>query len=343
MAMKKGFCIGTGCNSREEVRRIFDVNSEAQFCYCPYCGKKYRPKVAIFNYEKRINRYNRKAKFYLKNVGQPQYAYNLFAYVLELEPENKTAKLGRLLSLAYLSTLRRNRFSEVRALLDIAKIDIAESKKSKYISFILNLNACANEYFDKVKKKLTFRSYFFDCECLKLYYKNLRDVIEFKRYLSTELSNSNAKKDTEVVFNEIKDLEAIYRESAFTADGVEHTFTNFTKTGDPLIAEGRRKVETKLEKFRMSSLDKNDKKLIYIKDSVFSHTYIAIFRIYDRAFIYSIINFVFAIGYFVTWMLLKSYSISVLFLALWILALVFSLSFIAIRIIFGTILKKPRS
>ncbi len=91
--MKKGFCTGTGCNNREEVRRIFEVNSEAQFCYCPYCGKKYRPKVAIFNYEKRITRYNKKAKFFLLNVGQPLYAYNLFAYVLELEPENKTAKL----------------------------------------------------------------------------------------------------------------------------------------------------------------------------------------------------------------------------------------------------------
>ena len=82
MAMKKGFCLSTVCNKREEVRRIFDVNSEAQFCYCPYCGKKYRPKVAIFNYEKRITRYDKKAKFFLKNVGQPLYAYNLFAYVV---------------------------------------------------------------------------------------------------------------------------------------------------------------------------------------------------------------------------------------------------------------------
>ena len=96
MAMKKGFCLSTVCNKREEVRRIFDVNSETQFCYCPYCGKKYRPKVAIFNYEKRITRYDKKAKFFLKNVGQPLYAYNLFAYVLELEPTVNVLEFGAL-------------------------------------------------------------------------------------------------------------------------------------------------------------------------------------------------------------------------------------------------------
>ena len=43
MAIKKGYC--TNCNKHDESRRIFDVNSEARVCYCPHCGKKYRPKI----------------------------------------------------------------------------------------------------------------------------------------------------------------------------------------------------------------------------------------------------------------------------------------------------------
>lgn len=343
MAMKKGFCLSTVCNKREEVRRIFDVNSEAQFCYCPYCGKKYRPKVAIFNYEKRITRYDKKAKFFLKNVGQPLYAYNLFAYVLELEPTNVTAKLGRLLSLAYLSTLRRNRFSEVKALLEMVKDEVRDQKGTRYSNFLGSLNICANDYLDKTRKKLTFRGYFFDTECLKLYYKNLRDVIDFKRYLASEISHTSDKKGAEKVFTEIKNFELLYNEVAFTANGVDHTFTNFTKTGEPLITEGRKKVDTKLQKYRLSTLNKNDKKLIYIKDTVFSHAYIGLYRIYENSYIYSIINAVIAIGLLITWIVLINKPIALLFLVLWIVFLFFAVSFLALRIIIGSVLKKPRS
>ena len=342
MAMKKGFCVSTVCNKREEVRRIFDVNSETQFCHCPYCGKKYRPKVAIFNYEKRISRYNKKATFFLKNVGQPLLAYNLFAYVLELEPNNKMAKLGRLLSLAYLSTLRRNRFNEVKALLDIAKEDVKDQKGNKYSSFLSSLNTCASDYLDGVRRKLTLHNYFFDTDCLKLYYINLRDVIEFKRYLASELAHTSDKKSAEKVFEEIKTIELLYNEPVYTADGIEHTFTNFTKTGDPLIAEGRKKIETKLDKFRLSTLNKNDKKLIYIKDPVFSHAYIAMYRLFENAFIYTIINLVIAAGFFVTYAVVGDVSFRALFLILGIVFAVFGVSFFTVRIIFGSILKKPR-
>ncbi len=345
MAMKRGFCISTVCNKREEVRRIFDVNSETQYCYCPYCGKKYRPKVAIFNYEKRITKYNRKAKFFLMNVGQPLYAYNLFAYVLELESYNKTAKLGRLLSLAYLSTLRRNRFSEVQSLLEIAKTDVKETKTmaNKYSNFLLSLNTCASDYIDRVRKKLTMRGYFFNIDCLKLYFLHIRDVISFKRFLASEFSGINDKINAQKVFDEIKNLELAYNGVIYTVDGIDHSFTNFTKAGDPLISEGRKKIDTKLSKFRMSTLDKNDKKLIYIKDPVFSRRFIRIYHMYDMAFVYASINGVLGIGSLVAWIVLQKQSISLIFLILFIFFFAVGLSFVALRIIFGSMLKKPRN
>lgn len=344
MAMKRGFCISTVCNKREEIRRIFDVNSESQYCYCPYCGKKYRPKVAIFNYEKRITKYDRKAKFYLQNVGEPQYAYNLFAYVLELEPGNKTAKLGRLLSLAYLSTLRRNRFNEVKDMLEIAKVDVKETKTmaNKYSDFLEALNFCASDYIDRVRKKLTMRNYFYNIECLKLYFLNLRDTINLKRYLAAEFSSISDKRNSQAVFDEIKKLELAYNEVIYTVDGIDHSFTNFTKAGDPLITEGRKKIDTKLAKFRMSTLDKNDKKLIYIKDCVFSQAYIRIFNMYDKCIVYAIILGIVSLGFLVAWILTMNLSIAPLFLILFIVFLVLGLSLIALKIIFGYLLKKPR-
>ena len=344
MAMKRGFCTGTGCNNREEVRRIFEVNSEAQFCYCPYCGKKYRPKVAIFNYEKRITKYNKKAKFFLMNVGEPLYAYNLFAYVLELESWNRTAKLGRLLSLAYLSTLRRNRFNEVRVLLELARDDVKETKTmaNKYSNFLDNLNECASEYIDRVRKKLTFRNYFYNGDCLKLFFVNLRDTITLKRFLAGEYSANGDKREAQKTFDEIKKLELAYNEVIYTVDGIDHSFTNFTKAGDPLISQGRKRIDTKLSKFRMSTLDKNDKKLIYIKDTVFSTTFIRIYHLYDKAYVFSIINGAIGIGCMAAWLSLLKMKIAPLFLALFIFFTVLGLSFIALRIIFGYILKKPR-
>ena len=342
MAMKRGFCLGTGCNNREEVRRIFEVNSEAQFCYCPYCGKKYRPKVAIFNYEKRITKYNKKAKFFLMNVGQPFYAYNLFAYVLELEPYNVTAKLGRLLSLAFLSTLRRNRFSEVRALLEMVKDEVRDNKGKKYANFLQSLNTCANDYLDKVRKKLTIHGYYYDVDCLKLYYKNLRDVIDFKRYISSEVIHSADKKSADRILEEIKNFELLYNEVAFTADGIDHSFTNFTKTGEPLISQGRKKIDTKLEKYRLSTLNKNDKKLIYIKDPVFSHAYLGMYHIFETAYIYAGINCFIAVGLLIAWIILFNNPISLLFLILWITFLAIGIAFIVLRLIFGSVLKKPR-
>lgn len=341
MAMKRGYC--TNCNKRDEVRRIFEVNSESRFCYCPHCGKKYRPKVAIFNYEKTIAKYNKRAKFFLKNIGQPLYAYNLFAYVLELEPYNKTAKLGRLLSLAYLSTLRRNHFGEVKELLEIARPDLKDAKnKDKYNHFLLSLDKCLNDYIAKVRKKLTIRTYFYDSDCIKLYYKHLRDTISLKRFVAGEFSGVGDKKSSQDVFESIKNLELVYNEILYTADGVDHTFTNFTKYGDPLVSEGRKKIDTKLGKYRMSTLDKDNKKLAILSDSVFSKVYFHMFAIYDKCYWYAGISLGVAIIMMILFITQINQPLFTLFLILFIIFIVQGVAFLALRLIFGSILKKPR-
>lgn len=341
MPMMKGYC--TNCNKDNEVRRIFDVNSDVRFCYCPHCGKKYRPKVAISNYTKRINHYLKRSYYYLKNVGDPLAAYNLFAYVMELEPKNKVAKLGRLSSLCYLSTVRRNRFLEVRELLDMEKDDFhSKDITMEYATTLLGLEKCTELYLKNVKNRLTMRTYFFDVACIKLYYKHVREAIELRRLIVSELSAINEEKLASDVSDRIKVLEMQYNDIIFTVDGQDHTLVNFTKNGEPLITNGRRRIDTKLSRYRMSTLDQNNKKLNIIPDRVFTKVYINMFKAYKVSLPLAIINALIGLTLLVFYFILIKYACAPYVLGVTIFFLVLSLTFVAINPLFFSILKKPR-
>lgn len=342
MAMKKGYC--TNCNKHDESRRIFEVNSEAKFCYCPHCGKKYRPRIAILNYERTISKYLRKAYFYLKNVGETLLAYNLFAYVLELEPNNRTAKYGRLLSLCYLSNLRRNRFNEVRELLSIEKDDFhIKSTRDEYIAFLISTNHCVDDYLARVKRKVTFRHYFYDPDCSKLYFKHIVDAIELKRLLAEELSVEEVEKQSSFVNDSIKELENVFQASFFTVDGQEHRLVNFAKSGDPLIVNGKKKEDTaRLLRYRMCTLDIEDKKKRYLKDTVFALANHRIYKFFKLSVFLFALMLAFATGFLITYFVLMKQNFSLLFLILAISSGVIALFLLALRLLFSSRLKKPR-
>ncbi len=341
MAMKKGYCIN--CNKHDESRRIFDVNSEMKFCYCPHCGKKYRPKIAIFNYERTINKYLRKSYFYLKNAGEFLLAYNLFAYVLELEPSNRTAKYGRLLSLCYLSTLRRNRFKEVKELLSIEKEDFhIKSTLDEYIAFLISLNHCIDDYVTRMRRKLCFRDYFYDIDCAKLYFFHLVDAMDLKRMIAEELSVINVEKQSSRVQDSIKELENNLQLSFFTVDGQEHRLMNFAKSGEPLIVNGKKKQDTsKLERYRMCTLELNDKKKKTLSESVFSESNLKKYKFYKVSFGISISLLVASVALLILYLVFR-HAEGTLILLIIALALGFvSLVLIIIRFIFRYRLKKP--
>ena len=136
------------------------------------------------NYKKTIDKYNRKAYFYLRHAGEYRLGYDLFAYVLELEPTNRTAKLGRLLSLANLSTTRRNRFTEVRELMDIERPLFHDKTFTReYTAYLISLNSCIDVYCMLLRKNLTIKDYFYDVACIKLYYRHIADAILLKRMI----------------------------------------------------------------------------------------------------------------------------------------------------------------
>ena len=342
MALKKGYC--TNCNKNDETRRIFDVNPSASYCHCPHCGKKYRPKVAINNYNRVLARYLKRAFFFLRNVGDARRAYGIFAYILELEPSNSAARMGRLLSLSYLSSLRRNRFKEAKELLLMDVEQFREERiRKEYAAFLLELSKCTDEYIFRVEKKLTFRDYFYDVDCLKLYYKNMEDVIDIKRIIVNELSLIDEEKMVEIVSNSIKNLEDIFKTSVFTADGKEQKLVNFGKSGEPLIVNGyQRRDTTKILRYRMSTLDPNNKKATLIKDVVFSRTYIKMFNAMQASVALIIASTLIALVALIIYLVfIKNVHILVAL----IIAIAFGVigvSLVIMRLIFSSILTKKR-
>lgn len=343
MSIKKGYC--TNCNKNDEGRRIFDVNTDAKFCYCPHCGKKYTPKVAIHNYDRVISLYLKRGYYYLRNTGNPKTAYSIFAYVLELEHYNKTAKLGRLLSLAYLSTLRRNRFLEVKELL-LMENEIFQASKTRreYTAFLVSLHKCVQDYITKAKKKLTFKEYFYDINCLKLYYSLISDAITILRVVVDELSMIEEEKLAFSVSDTIKEYEKEYDVSFFTVDGQEQRLVNFTKNGEPLIVNGKKKEDTnKLQRYRMASLQEDKKKNTrYIKDNVFTRVYLRMHRSV-KAFLPSIIigATLFTVILVLFFIFIKNAS-SIVALVFAIVIGGITLILLALRLIFVYVLRKTR-
>ena len=340
--MVKGYC--TNCNKHDESRRIFDVNSEAKYCHCPHCGKKYRPRVAITNYDRVIHRYLRRAYYYLKNVRDPNAAYALFAYVLELEPGNKTAKLGRLLSLCFLSTLRRNRFIETKELLLMSNEEFRTPDiRRDYAAFLIHLDRCTNECLQRIRKKITLKGYFYDTECVKLYLKHICDAIELKRTIIEEFSFINEERLASEVDESRKACEKVYDESFFTVDGQEHRLANFAKSGDPLVVNGKKKEDTsKLQRYRMASLNPENKKQRLLKDNVFPLAYQRLFRVVSVSIALAIIFGLFAIAGLVFYLIFMKQAFALAILILMIFFGVLMLTIIGLRLLFISILKKPR-
>lgn len=341
MAIKKGYC--TNCNKDNEIRRIFDVSTDAKFCYCPHCGKKYRPRIAISNYERTINLYLHRAHFILRNAGRPLQAYNLYAYILELEKSNKHAKMGRILSLAYSSTTRRNRFIEAKEMIEIEQENLSSIYfVDDYCEFLMKLEDCTTSYLSHVKKNLTLKSYFYDTDCIALYIKHIRDAIELRRLISFQLSYIGKQKESNIVNDEIKELEKEFKDTYFTVDGVDHYLANFSKNGEPLITSGVLKNDTKLSRYRMSSLDTNQKKLNIIKENVFPKIYSNMYKTFKISLTFTIILGIIALIALVFYLIFLKKSFSIAFLIALISFGVLSLSFLLMRTIIQVVLKKPR-
>ena len=303
MAMKKGYCVK--CKTDNPRSRIFKVNSEAVNCYCPRCMTTYKPKDAIDNYNHFIDGLLKKSDVSLHVAMLPEDSYRNYANVLEFEPENVKALLGRLLSLIYLSTLRKSRFDDVLKLMsvDISRYRLIGSRFD-FSNFLRSANAAANFYTERMIKKLTFKGCFFDYPCLELYYCRIAEIKRFKLAIQDELKKIDQEKEAEFLDKSIEKCDRLLEKTYVLADGTSYVLTGFDKHHNPKITKLDKTFNTGLDKYRLSTLDKNDKKLIVINDEIFR----------SNKVIYNFIKLAFLLGIIVGAIGLVSIIVSLFFI-----------------------------
>ena len=340
MAMKKGYCIR--CKVDEPRRRVFKVNSEAVTCYCPVCMTQYKPKEAIDHYNRFIDGMLKKSDVSLHVAMLPESSYRHYADVLEFEPDNVRALLGRLLSLIYLSTLRRSKFDEVIMLMnnDISRYRLIGSR-TDFSNFLRSANAAANYYIETMVRRLTIKGCFYDLDCLSLYYSRIAEIKRFKLTIQDELKRINQEKEAEFLDKSIAKCDKLLEKTYVTADGNSYSLEGFDRQKKPKIKELEKKYQTGLEKYNLSSLEKNDKKRRVIKDSIF--------RSNKAAYTFIKIGFygglaLSALGFVLTIvaLILNKQPIFYLLLVLGIFFLVSGLVLLALQFIFKGQLKKKR-
>ena len=185
MALKKGFC--THCKGDEDLR-IFDVNKDAEVCYCPHCMAAMPPKEAIANYNALIANYLKHASKALFDSTQYLEAYQTFAHIIDLNETIKVAHFGRIISMVHLSTLRK---SKIEFALSLHRQEApkwchyAETVEEYYHFLLLLLDALAS-YETRIKKRITTHGIYYDMDCVILYLQRIKEIKDYKEFVAQE-------------------------------------------------------------------------------------------------------------------------------------------------------------
>ena len=298
MATKNGVC--PHCQFSRLERRIFPVNPEASTVYCPFCMRELNPTEAINSYNEIINGMLEKADSSLLVACDPVLAYRQYAGVLEVEPNNSRALLGRILCLIYTSKIKRSYLVEANDLLGEITYK-GTDEVTRYVGFLKRINFALDEYDMALNKKLTHHGQYYDEECLKMYLKRLNEIINFKRDILDTLNK--IKKDyvsqkNEVLINlishNISEKENSLRTSKFLITGIGYKVTrvgadkiSITETGET--------VNTHYNKKGLYTLNENDKSKKLIKDTVFKD-YTPIIRAKNISIYFAILCILIAVG-----------------------------------------------
>lgn len=284
MALKKGFC--THCKG-DEKSRIFDVNKDAEVCYCPNCMAAMLPKEAITNYGALISHHLKVASRALFETTQYLLAYQTFAHVIDLNDSVKVAHLGRILSLVYLSTVRKGKITFAQALhkQDAAKLYRNQERANEYLNFLMLLLDALDIYENRLRRRITLHTQFYDMDCIITYLKRIDEIKDYKVYIADE---AKLFLDTNEAFKDVVDrVEAsrsfyadVHKETFHTVDGYTCKFHKFDANGTPILSiKGEQKVDENgkpLPKKYILFPDEGKKSLI--KDEVYLNKY-ALYRL----------------------------------------------------------------
>lgn len=274
MSLKKAFC--PYCHTSEEKYQIFDVNAEAEVCYCPHCMAKLEPAEAIKAYDNFINKKINQAKIILYSAIDFERAYEMFAHILEIDPTNVEGLYGRLLSLLYMSTLRRTRFKDFMLLFDEEKSLFREKNNAEsYLSFLNRIANAVNEYDVLFRKRIMIHQYFYDIDCIKLYFSHIQDMHDLKADLKEEVTflfnqnpnNKGIKDALSGIEKSIKTKDIELTKKWLTADGYSYGYVGMSNTNDVLLGRQDKQNVVKIAHYHPKALmedkAKNGHRLIH--------------------------------------------------------------------------------
>ena len=298
MATKKGLC--PYCKTQRLDRRIFPVNPEASTCFCPTCMKEMEPQLAIDGYKSLIENLLSEADKTLFVTCDPILAYQQYADIIEIEAKETHALLGRILCLIYMGKVRKSLIKEASTLLETVTYDITNIVD--YVFFLKKIDFALNEYDEALLKKLTFKGYYFDVDCYKTYLVHLYEVIKMKelildifKEIKKKYSSQQNIETIEEIERNIDEKKRILHLESYLANGMSFQYTKMTN-GKACVENTNHDIETHLYRYRLSTLNENDKKNRYITDEVFKdYTKVAHAKVVSLVF--AIFAFVIALGF----------------------------------------------
>ena len=272
-SFKKGFC--THCKGDERAR-IFEVNKDADVCYCPHCAHTMKPKEAIGNYSYLISSYLKKASKALFESTEYLYAYQTFAHVIDLDETVKVAYFGRLLSLVYLSTLRTSKISLALQMHRLqAKLYHYQETSREYFNFLWLLLDALDQYENRMNKRIQNHHVFYDEDCIALYLKRMDEITKYKVFIKEEAEffvDSNKEQFLVVVEraeNSIEQSKNVFLQRYVSADGSSYLFDGFGKDGNPVINLQEHIPQQSVHNFKPQHLYAKENKKALIRDDIY--------------------------------------------------------------------------
>ena len=342
MGTKKGLC--PYCQSKRIDHRIFPVNPEASTCFCPSCMKEMEPKTAIDNYNDLINGLLSKADNTLFVACDPSLAYQQYANVLEFEANETHALIGRILCLVYMGKVRKSYLKEAYILLE--NTPFKGSDITVFVNFLEKINFALDEYDTALIKKLTFREHFYDVECLKLYLIHLNDIIKLKELILSNFKQSKKSYATQqneefinMLTNIVDEKKRCLALEYHCTDGNGYKLSKFID--DKAVVNKTTTEETNhFARFRLSTLDPNEKNKRLIKDQVFKD-YTAIIKLRKVSIFFCILLYLCMAGSIVSAILLgKDFVLRASLIAVGVFFFIVGSLVLAISIYWRIILKK---
>lgn len=291
MQKAKGYCLK--CKNATDAERVFEVPLDRKNCFCPNCLAIHDPAEVVKTYEEVLDhKILLASKKFLKEYDFEN-AYHAFASVIEIDDEYVPAYLWRIVCLVCLSTIRRSTFNEAN---DLFLSEVDKFKQfydldtfSIFVSRIINTTSY---YLYKFKKRTAHKKYFYEPECVSLYYQRCNEILTLLRSIrdlfasqNEEVSNNKSKQVLKSLDNHIDDLNAILENELATVDGSIYKLARFMDGGQAIISKEKNVRASRIPPAAIKTLDVKNKKRIIIEDSLFmKHNKLYRIRIFELIF-----------------------------------------------------------